>query len=95
MKSPYSATPVYVVWGLLILLFLASHGAKAYQDMQQSQPAPKGYSSNGEVFLGWMKYAAHVKIRFLNGGHTTYGREQMKDITKELEAGLKCVQEKK
>lgn len=57
--------------------------------------APKGYSSNGEVFLGWMKYAAHVQIRFLNGGHTTYGREQMKDITRELEAGLKCVQGKK
>ena len=59
------------------------------------QPTPKGYSSNAEVFLGWMKYSAHVQIRFLNGGHTTYGREQMKDITKELEAGLKCVQEKK
>ena len=59
------------------------------------QPTPKGYASNGDVFLGWMKYAVHVQIRFLNGGHTTYGREQMKDITKELEAGLKCVQEKK
>ncbi|KKL04844.1 hypothetical protein LCGC14_2612020, partial [marine sediment metagenome] len=26
--------------------------------------APKGYSSNAEVFLGWMKYSAHVQIRF-------------------------------
>ena len=49
--------------------------------------------TKGDIFLGWMKYAAHVQIRFLNGGHTTYGREQMKDITKELEAGLKCVKE--
>ncbi|KKK93278.1 hypothetical protein LCGC14_2694450, partial [marine sediment metagenome] len=62
---------------------------------QQPTPAPKGYSSNASIFLGWMKYSAHVQIRFLNGGHTTYGREQMKDITKELEAGLKCVQERK
>ena len=59
------------------------------------QPSPKGYSTNGSIFLGWMKYSAHVQIRFLNGGHTTYGREQMKDITKELEAGLKCVKDRK
>lgn len=96
MRNPYPATPVYVIWGLLIFLFLASHGAKAYQDMQQPAPRVRGGDvTHAGVFLGWMKYAAHVQIRFLNGGHTTYGREQMKDITKELEAGLKCVQERK
>ncbi len=72
---------------LLLALFLTAQ--------QPPIIAPKGYSTNGSVFLGWMQYAAHVQIRFLNGGHTTYGREQMKDITKELEAGLKCVQGKK
>ena len=77
---------------LLFLIFLV-FTISLYS--QQPTPAPKGYSTNGGVFLGWMKYAAHVQIRFLNGGHTTYGQEQMKDITKELEAGLKCVKEKK
>ena len=78
-----------VVGGIVLLFFLTLFTLFA------QQPAPKGYSTNASVFLGWMQYAAHVQIRFLNGGHTTYGREQMKDITKELEAGLKCVQEKK
>jgi len=46
--------------------------------------------TKGDIFLGWMKYAAHVQIRFLNGGHTTYGRDTLLEITKELEAGLAC-----
>ena len=46
--------------------------------------------TKGDIFLGWMRHAAHVQIRFLNGGHTTYGRDTMLDITKELKAGLAC-----
>ena len=78
-----------------LLLFVILLVALLGRAQESPTTTPKGYSSNASVFLGWMKYAAHVQIRFLNGGHTTYGREQMKDITKELEAGLKCVQEKK
>ena len=85
-----------VVGGIVLLFFFAILILLSpFLPAQQPQPAPKGYTTNGAVFLGWMKYAAHVQIRFLNGGHTTYGQEQMKDITKELQAGLKCVQEKK
>ena len=81
---------VSVFNALLAVTFLLAAGLQ-----EPPITAPKGYPTNGSVFLGWMQYAAHVQIRFLNGGHTTYGQEQMKDITKELEAGLKCVQEKK
>jgi len=73
---------------LLVILLVA-----LYAPAQQPVPRVKGYPTNADVFLGWMKYSAHVQIRFLNGGHTTYGREQMKDITRELEAGLKCVKQ--
>ena len=84
-----------LVMGILTLLTTLLIGTGILGVHLEAQQTPKGYSSNAEVFLGWMKYSAHVQIRFLNGGHTTYGQEQMKDITKELEAGLKCVQEKK
>lgn len=82
---------VGLAWILCFILLMANLLLHA----QQPVPHVKGYPTNADVFLGWMKYSAHVQIRFLNGGHTTYGREQMKDITKELEAGLKCVQERK
>ena len=71
---------IALITGLLLLILACLWNARVRAD----DP------TKGEIFLGWMKHAAHVQIRFLNGGHTTYGRDTVLDVTKELKAGLAC-----
>jgi len=71
---------IALITGLLLLILTCLWNAHARTD----DP------TKADVFLGWMKHAANVQIRFLNGGHTTYGRADMLEITEELKAGLAC-----